>query len=276
MNFGLSSSLKILVLSSAVCGLSAYAEEAQDETPPAEEMTHEAPVITAEHTEEKALSNEIRLTSLLLQELARGTLALDGDRATDTERKGLSVWLANFSRELSQGVSKLEREEIARREAESDYQNTLKKVRTHIDQVIEGAEEDLARFKKSPILADQLADTEDLLAALKDSIQEREAVRALTVDLSFAEPLSNEDAASFVTQLLAFQAKTGVVLEYDGGDLAQEMLLTGEAPVSLNANVLKADILAMFDPVGADAGETVDPALPIDLPNPTYLAITLD
>jgi hypothetical protein len=276
MNFGLSSSLKILVLSSAVCGLTVYAQEAHDAPHSAEETAHEPPAITAEPTEEKALSNEVRLTSLLLQELARGTLALDGDRDTGAGRKAFSVWLANLSRELSQGVSKLEREEIARHEAETDYQNTLKKVRTHIDEVIEGAGEDLSQFKKSPVLSEQLADTEDLLSALGESIKEREAVRSVTIDLSFADPLSNEDAASFVTQLLAFQVNTGVVLEYDGGDLAQEMLLTGEVPASMSSGVLKAHLLAMFEPVGGDSGQPADPALPVDLPDPVYLAITLD
>ena len=276
MKSGLTSSLKFLVLSSAVFGLSAYAQDTHDEAHPAEEAAHDVPVITAEPTEEKALSNEVRLTALLLQELARGTLALGGDRDTDTERQSFSVWLADFSRELTRGVSKLERDEIALREAETSYKNTLKQVRDHVGETIESADADLKGFGKSKILAEQLADAKDLLSALSETIMEREAVRPATIELSFAEPLSNEDAASFVTQLLAFQAKTGAVLEYNGGDIAQEMLLSGEVPVSMEARLLKADILAMFEPIGAGTGELAAPQQPIDLPDPAYIAITLD
>ncbi|HBH90638.1 MAG TPA: hypothetical protein DDY27_12140, partial [Hyphomonadaceae bacterium] len=120
-------------------------------------------------------------------------------------------------------------------------------------------------------------EVEDLLDALEEASADTVQMRELIIDLHFEEPLEEDVRLALVERLIAFQTAHGVVLDFDGADLSQNIHLEGEAPVTLSTLELRTALNSIYEEnmdVLTPEGEEAEPI--VDVPTPTFIGITLN
>ncbi len=245
------------------------------------EVHEEAPAPEAEAAEEEiSIAGQAELTALIFEHMSRGVLAMDGDRDTAELRREVSVWLDRLAGKLEGDVSGVLRSEAAlataiardaeaRAEMEEELAATLSQALEELEAVrAEGVPDEMAL---------RLEEVEDLLDALEEGSADTVQMRELIIDLHFEEPLEEDVRLALVERLIAFQTAHGVVLDFDGADLSQNIHLEGEAPVMLSTLELRTALNSIYEEnmdVLTPEGEEAAPI--VDVPTPTFIGITLN
>ena len=273
------------ILGFTLLGMPAFAQDDHDAQEPdmahAEE-THAAqstqPVI--EEPEEVSVTGQVQLSALLFEHISRGVLAMDGDRETADLRRETALWLDHLAGRMERDIDGLvaaeenlarasDRETQARAEMRSALTSTLSQAMQELEEVRSGDIPDE--------LAARLTEVEHILDALEEATTNTSEMRDMVIDMSFADPLEEDVRDALIARLIDVQTNTGVVIDFNTADIAQNIHLDGEAPVTLSTLELRTALTSLYEEnmdVLTPEGEEAEPV--VDVPAPSFVGITLD
>lgn len=210
---------------------------------------------------------------------SRQVLAASGDRSTAKARQSLSIWLAALADDLDDGLMELAKASAAFDLAKTREDVALAKAQSDLLARLEAARADVHSREENnlpPILQPVLDEIMEELETLQGKASDLESTRAIEIDLTFAEGLTDEDRLLFTERLSEFQSATGVVLTEEPGGFATGIWLEGRAPASMTVLQLKTALASIWTPPVPTAEDEEDAPLIVDLPDPSFVGITLN
>lgn len=228
--------------------------------------------------EQNLISETVRVKEVF-EARSRQVLAASGDRSTSEARKSLSIWLASLAHDLDGGLMELAKASAAFDRAKTREEVALANAQSDLLARLEAAKADIQSREANnlpPILQPVLDEIMQELETLEGQASDLESTRAIEIDLTFADGLSDEDRLLFTERLAEFQSATGIVLSEEPGGFATGIWLEGRAPASTTVLEIKTALASIWTPPVPTTEEGEDAPLIVDLPDPSFVGITLN
>ena len=227
-------------------------------------------------SEASLLLLESKRAADLLDQASRQVLAGPGDRSTAAARREAASRLAALADAIRKDTYGIKTSEADYIEAVQEFDDIYAETLEDLDGSFQDLKGELEVFREDG-QPSALTDAVPLMLEARDALRTSlvDGARFRSVNILIELPSGEYDPVIFetvATRLEALSERSGFELARNGESWGPEIELSGKVPSDITPQVLRRQIEALFADIEPETEE--DEA--IDLPDPAYLAITLD